>query len=601
MKKILLFAILLSSLFAKADAGGPDAFGYTWKDSNEPGGPAYQWFDITTIGTQVNGLADDNYVGPFQLGFQFPYYWTTESKVWIGSNGYVGFGPGNIAANFPAIPNPGGVNHYIAGMMSDLNFLGGGNTGQVFYYANADTFCVEYLNVPYWDPNSPGYTGSNTFEIILNKADSTITVNFMSCTGLSISNFSSGIENSIGTMGLQPLTTQPPNTDYTIRYYFPTSNVPQVIDASVVWNHQNGNGGIFLGNLSGPHTMTTQVKNSGNTSIGPVIATGSMKTLVNLVLVSSSDTSAPLAPNQVDNLTYPTTYSPTTLGTKQFVTKISGVSGDIISVNDSIIQEVVVVDTTAQQVRLCYTNNHTEFVSSNISWAGGNGGVGIYVQPPGYPAKIINTNYILTNAPVAGPAFYAKIYDDNGPGGSAGTLLDSVLVDGAQCTINQLMFVPVSNPNLIITSGGFYVNWAMASTTVAIGQSLTAPFSRQTYEVIGSWSGYRDAQTTDFFIGADVNYTYVGVEEQANALQSITVYPVPANEQLKFAFNEATTEPITINIYNLNGQVIETRNLAPASTGTVVVVDVQNYAEGVYFFTIQSGDRIRNGKMIVTD
>ncbi|GAB1404310.1 hypothetical protein MASR1M74_14890 [Lentimicrobium sp.] len=48
-------------------AGGPDQFGYFWMDSDETGGPAYVWNDISATGTLVTGLTDDNVVGPFPL------------------------------------------------------------------------------------------------------------------------------------------------------------------------------------------------------------------------------------------------------------------------------------------------------------------------------------------------------------------------------------------------------------------------------------------------------------------------------------------------------------------------------------------------------
>ncbi|MCB0773866.1 MAG: hypothetical protein KDB93_10885, partial [Flavobacteriales bacterium] len=102
MKKALTLLIsVIGSLGLQAATGGPDQYGYIWKDSAEPDGPVYSWVDITATGMAVTGLADDNTFGPFIMSGNMPYYWYDVKKVWVGSNGYVAFNGGNIAANFP--------------------------------------------------------------------------------------------------------------------------------------------------------------------------------------------------------------------------------------------------------------------------------------------------------------------------------------------------------------------------------------------------------------------------------------------------------------------------------------------------------------------
>jgi subtilisin family serine protease len=75
-----------------AHAGGPDAFGYTWKDSREPGGPTYDWVDIAVPANRIENIQyDDRVVGSFPIGFPFTYYGRVYDRFWVSSNGWISF------------------------------------------------------------------------------------------------------------------------------------------------------------------------------------------------------------------------------------------------------------------------------------------------------------------------------------------------------------------------------------------------------------------------------------------------------------------------------------------------------------------------------
>ena len=77
-------------------AGGPDLFGYKWKDSNEPNGPAYVWTDIAANPGAVqvtfpNGTLDDGYTNAIPIGFDFKFYGTNYSNIYLSTNGFLSF------------------------------------------------------------------------------------------------------------------------------------------------------------------------------------------------------------------------------------------------------------------------------------------------------------------------------------------------------------------------------------------------------------------------------------------------------------------------------------------------------------------------------
>jgi hypothetical protein len=174
-------------------SGGPDAFGYSWADSNEPGGPVYSWFDISAIGTTV-GAGDDANYGSFNLGFTFPYYGTDYSTVRVCTNGWISFTSTSNSLSNQGIPNTGTPNALLAAFWDDLNPAAGGT---LKYYADGanQRFIVQWTAVPIY-----GSTNAQTFQIVLH-ADGRIVYQYQTVTAAT--SCSVGIENAAGTDGLQ--------------------------------------------------------------------------------------------------------------------------------------------------------------------------------------------------------------------------------------------------------------------------------------------------------------------------------------------------------------------------------------------------------------
>ena len=185
------------------DAGGPDAFGYTWIDSDAPTGPDYDWIDVSSTGTDIIGdLGDDVYDGPYQLGFDFDYYGATYSEIYVGSNGIIGFSEESMASRYKtSIPSTGLPNNILAWLWDDLDADDAFNTDDHVYIESSSNRCViQFVNYPEFGAD-PGDV--ITAEVII-YADGTIKYQYQSIgTGFDIANCAVGIENQDGTDGLE--------------------------------------------------------------------------------------------------------------------------------------------------------------------------------------------------------------------------------------------------------------------------------------------------------------------------------------------------------------------------------------------------------------
>ena len=142
-----------------AGAGGPDAFGYAWRDSDDPYGPAWAWTDIAGDGVPV-ALADDQVSPPFDLGFAFPFYAGEFTQVRICSNGFLSFTSSSTAWTNQGIPDAAEPNNLIAPFWDDLAPDAGGT---VHVRSGPDRFVVQFTDVPHY--GMPQVT--ETFQAVL--------------------------------------------------------------------------------------------------------------------------------------------------------------------------------------------------------------------------------------------------------------------------------------------------------------------------------------------------------------------------------------------------------------------------------------------------
>ncbi|MEW6757679.1 MAG: hypothetical protein AB1347_05615 [Acidobacteriota bacterium] len=182
--------------------GGPDAFGYRYADSNEPGGPVFDWIDISTTGTPVYFPEDwdDDYAFPIEIGFPFTFYGQTFTQAAVGTNGHVWFedaylGLGNVCV-------PGEVDYdvtenFIAAYWTDLitwpadafAVLAPGTVyTETLGEPGSRRFVVMFDRVGFYDCAGGEEAPSNmlldemgiSFEIILNEADHSILLQYLS-------------------------------------------------------------------------------------------------------------------------------------------------------------------------------------------------------------------------------------------------------------------------------------------------------------------------------------------------------------------------------------------------------------------------------------
>ena len=157
-------AALAPTLSTHAATGGPDGFGYTWADSDEPG----VTYAYEAIYANYASLEDEDHV-EIPLGFDFPFYGGVFDTITATSNGLAHF-DGATEVGYNNVDLPFDTYRMMAIFWDDLN---PGNSGTIWWDTQGSSpnsvFLVEWFSVPHFYSS-----GTGTFEIKLYEADGAI-------------------------------------------------------------------------------------------------------------------------------------------------------------------------------------------------------------------------------------------------------------------------------------------------------------------------------------------------------------------------------------------------------------------------------------------
>jgi len=168
---------------------------YKWGDSDSDNDIKFKWIDISKTGNNVDKLSDDNVIGPYSIGFQFPYFDKKYQTFYISSNGYITIGDSTNKTKWTnrKIPDSDTPNNMVAWFWDDLR---PGKNTQVYYQTIENKLIIQFNHFERYADK-----GDITAEIILHS-DGSILMQYKRIDEVKINSCSIGIENEDGTNGL---------------------------------------------------------------------------------------------------------------------------------------------------------------------------------------------------------------------------------------------------------------------------------------------------------------------------------------------------------------------------------------------------------------
>jgi hypothetical protein len=620
MKKLMIVGFILvlavSSAFAAKStfnvpilpqpcdsSSSPDNYGYTWVDNHNGGSPVFNWIDITTIGTQVVGLVDDNVVGPFSLGFDFPFYWYEVSSTNIGANGFISFtSMQSYSQDFAPIPSTSAPNDMIVPLACDLDF-GTIPGGACYYYTNnADSFIVSWINVPEWRENPVSGT-EHTFQLILCATDSSITFQY----GPQVGDWqnpdgatSIGIEDLFGRIGINYLSNlQPPShvptNGMVVRIHPEPDPAFEYKDIAMDGAMNPTSGAIFCP-VNQPMTPLVYVKNGGTIDVDDIPINCKMKMAPNPNPVyNQTITIEHLDAGESMTLEFPLDYTPDQVGVHTIVFKSN------LQEDDFYWNNADTIEMRSYQFDPDFEFTYADTAYQPSSWAGGDGGfANEFIAPEMIEITEIGVFMWDDNTPCY---IYIMPADEYGNPNEASILF------GDTTAINDSAWAYVDVPERVTFNKDekFFIAALSGGEGWAIGQDTGYPLSHRGWENVGSYTPSRDRGTVDIAIKFTAQPT-TGIADNDPRPISFGLnqnYPNPFNATTEITFNTESNGNVVLDVYNIAGQKIKTLVNDQFNAGSHRVIwngsndNGDIVSSGVYFYKMSFNSKTETKKMVL--
>ncbi len=519
------------------------------------------------MGTGI-GVDDNNYTAQ-PIGFTFTYDGVDYTTLGVNSNGFIWLGATAPATNTytPISGTEAAGSRIISALGGDLQGLASGEIRRQTIGTAPNRECViQWSNFRHF-----GATGDNyNFQIRLREADGRIEIHYGGFAknttnrnyqvGLrgtantdfnnrtTTTNWSASTAGTVNSATMSLTTTVLPTSGLIYRFSLPTT--PEVAVTNI---YTLGKVGIPLGN---PVPLRVRV---ANLSANPVTAdvTVTIKNTSNVVRYTSTQTGINLSANSAQVLTF-TGWNPTITETDSVVAEITETSGTEVDLSDN------------RRVFIQQVNNNTfSYSQQGQSTAGG---VGFTGNTGNFVARFTanpsgNINQIGVNFTTAGTNNYrVAIWEDDGPGGTPGTLLWESATLSATVGVNT---IPVSPAQAV--SGDYFVGVRQVVTTnVAFAYQVEDPIRDQTFYFSSplestTWNDFAPASPFRFMIEPRFQLPNdVGVTAVTSPANN-TIIPLAPTNITATVFNYGSASQTPNVFYNVNNGT----PVGPVSAGLI--------------------------------